>query len=103
MRHLVDKETAMKDITQDYEIGGNSLLQAYEKERRQDLETRAAGLQHEKKRLAAMYTQAQASVHKLSKDLKKRSARALGDRLVQRPQQQHDIDSAIENAIAACT
>lgn len=103
MRHLVDKETAAKDMIKDYEIGGDNLLQAYEKERRKKLETRAASLQHEKKRLTTMYTQAQGNVHKLSKDLKKRSARALGDRLVQREQQQHDLDSAIENAIAACT
>lgn len=103
MRHLVDKETAAKDIVKDYEIGGNNLLQAYEKEHRQDLEIRAAGLQHEKKRLATMYTHVQASLHKLSKDLKKRSARALGDRVMQRQQQQQELDSAIENAIAACT
>lgn len=102
MRHLIGKETAAKDIVDDYKKGGNLLLRGYDKGRRQDLETEIADLELSKRRLATMYTQAQDNVRKTSKDMSKRSTRGLGAHVAQWHHQQQGVQLAIDRATAAC-
>lgn len=102
VRHLIGKETAAKDIVDDYQKGGNLLLRGYDRGRRQDLEIETADLELSKKRLAIMYTQAQANMRKTSEDMSKRSTRGLGTRVAQWHQQQQGVQIAIDRDIAAC-
>lgn len=102
MRHLVSKETAAEDIVDDFRKGGNLLLEAYEKGHRQLVENRKANLELSRRKLAAMYTQTQANVLKVAKDMSTNSRRGLEASLAQRHHQQNGIGLAIEKAIAAC-
>jgi len=102
VRHLVEKETATKDIVDDYGRRGNLLLQGYDDGRRQGLESDRAGLELSRRKLAIMYTQTQANLRKTSKEMSKRSTRVLGARVAQWHHQQQGLESAIDRAIAAC-
>lgn len=99
MRHLVDKETAAKDVISDYERRGNILIQRYGTERREHLETDNAGMNRS---LANVYSQTQSNLRKISKDMNSRSTRTLEDRVTARHRQQERLSSAIDKAIAAC-
>ena len=62
VRHLVDKETAIRDMVQDYVFGGNNLIDAYERERQGALESKRAQLDHTRRQLSVTFEKIQGEI-----------------------------------------
>ena len=62
VRHLVDKETAIRDVVQDYSFGGNNLIDAYERERQGTLESNKSQLDHTRRQLSVTLEKTQAEI-----------------------------------------
>lgn len=62
VRHLVDKETAIRDTVKDYLFGGNNLIDAYERERRGALESKKAQLDRVRRQLSVTLKQTQGEI-----------------------------------------
>ena len=62
VRHLVDKETAIRDTAKDYLFGGNNLIDAYERERRGALESNKAQLDRVRRQLSVTLKQTQGEI-----------------------------------------
>lgn len=69
VQHLVDKETAIKDIVNDYAIRGNSLVESYEKGLQDHIELREAHFNRRHQNLVKMFEKAQIDRAKISKSV----------------------------------
>ena len=93
---------AVKDIIDDYEIGGKNLLKGYENERLKALETGQAGLDQIKTALSAVYKNAHAKIRNASKESSTRRTRGLDVLEAKWQEQQDGSRKAISAALAAC-
>ncbi len=62
VRHLVDKETAMRDMVKDYSFGGNNLIDAYERERQTAVESNKAQLDRVRRQLSVSLEKIQGEI-----------------------------------------
>lgn len=97
--HLIDRETAITDMVADFGRGGSKLVDGYEKERQNDMESRTAILEHLRHDLAGIYEKAQTDSTKTSKAAARIRA---NDIKAQWDVQQQALDAALGAALAAC-
>lgn len=59
VRNLASKEKALKDLTSDYRLGGNRLIEEFEKSRQQDILAYQGVIDSVKHNLAGVYKRTQ--------------------------------------------
>lgn len=59
VRNLASKEQALKDLASDYRLGGNRLIEEFEKSRQQDILAYQSVIDSVKHNLAGMYKRTQ--------------------------------------------
>ena len=67
IQHLVDKETAIKDMVNDYAIRGNSLVESYKKGLQDHIDAREANYNQRHQNLVKMFEKAQLDRARTSK------------------------------------
>ena len=76
VRNLASKEKALKDLASDYRIGGNRLIEEFEKSRQQDILAYQSVIDSVKHNLAGMYKRTQQKLEaRLAASLKREQTR----------------------------
>lgn len=77
IRHLVDKETAIKDMVTDFSNQGNRLVEGYEKALEEQIDSYRAHNDRRQLELVEVFEKAEADRATTSKAVTKRSVRSL--------------------------
>lgn len=76
VRNLASKEKALKDLASDYHLGGNRLIEEFEKSRHQDILAYQSVIDSVKRNLAGVYKRTQQKLEEgLAASLKRESKR----------------------------
>lgn len=100
IRHLIDKETAIMDMVNDFAIRGNSLVESYEKGLQEHIDSHEANLDRRHQNLVKMFEKAQANRAKTSKSVGKRHVEGMKE---QWEAHQKALSEKMAAAMTACT
>ena len=100
VRHLIDKETAIKDMVSDYSSSGNRLIEGYEKGRQDHIDSRRANSDRRHQKLVEVFEEAQADRERISNRVVPWHIRGMK---AQWEAQQEVLKGSMAAALAACT
>ena len=100
IRHLVDKETAIMDMVNDFAVRGNSLVESYEKGLQEHIDSHEAHLDRRHQNLVKTFEKAQIDRAKTSKSVGKRHVEGMK---AQWEAHQKALTGKMATAMAACT
>jgi hypothetical protein len=98
IKHLVSKETAIKDIVKDYNTEGNNLVSAYEKSRQETFKANKESSDQLRHELRTSLAKLQAGLTNTSKEMRRQR---ISDMEKQWMEQQR-LMAAVKAAIDAC-
>lgn len=99
IRHLIDKETAIKDMVTDFASNGNRLIENYKKGRQEYIDSLRANSETRHQNLVKMFEKAQADRARTSKAVVKWQ---VGDMKAQWQTRQEALMGSVAAALAAC-
>lgn len=102
MRHLVDKETAVKDVVRDYFTVAQKVVEGYEKELKEELGAQRAAFVIERASLQQIYQTGLASLARNRKRMITKPMRQSALLEAQMKQQREEEERAMAAAFAMC-